>query len=58
MQTPLLILVVIIALKVLTYSLGVLENLPFIQRLLTAGIVAVITYLIDRLFTQVIAYSL
>ncbi|NES88386.1 mechanosensitive ion channel family protein [Okeania sp. SIO2B9] len=58
LQTPLLILVVIIALKVLTYSLGVLENLPFIQRLLTAGIVAVITYLIDRLFTQVIAYSL
>ncbi|MGD1699608.1 mechanosensitive ion channel family protein [Dapis sp. BLCC M229] len=58
LQTPLLILFVIIVLKVLIYSLGLLENLPFIQRLLTAGIVAVITYLLDRLFTQVIAYSL
>ncbi|NEQ37115.1 MAG: mechanosensitive ion channel family protein [Okeania sp. SIO3I5] len=58
LQTPLLILFVITAIKVLIYSLGFLENVPFIERLLTAGIVAVITYLIDRLFTQVIAYSL
>lgn len=58
LQTPLLILFVLIVLKILTYSLGLLENLPFIQRLLTAGIVAVATYLINQLFTQVIAYSL
>ncbi|MGD1809151.1 mechanosensitive ion channel family protein [Dapis sp. BLCC M126] len=58
LQTPLLILFVLIALKVLTYSLNLLENLPFIQRLLTAGIVAVTTYLINQLFTEVIAYSL
>ncbi|MEB3341773.1 mechanosensitive ion channel family protein [Okeania sp.] len=58
LQTPLLILLVIIALKVLTYSLNFLENLPFIQRLFTAGIIAVTTYLINQLFTQVIAYSL
>ncbi|NEP06441.1 MAG: mechanosensitive ion channel family protein, partial [Okeania sp. SIO4D6] len=58
LQTPLLILFVLIVFKVLTYSLNLLENLPFIHRLLTAGIVVVTTYLINQLFTQVIAYSL
>ncbi|WP_161565047.1 mechanosensitive ion channel family protein [Okeania hirsuta] len=58
MQTPLLILFVLIALKVLTYSLNLLEHLPLIHRLLTAGIIVVTTYLINQLFTQVIAYSL
>ncbi|NEP89893.1 MAG: mechanosensitive ion channel family protein [Okeania sp. SIO2C2] len=58
MQTPLLILFVLIVFKVLTYSLNLLENLPLIHRLLTAGIIVVTTYLINQLFTQVIAYSL
>ena len=58
LQTPILILFVLIVFKIVTYSLDSLKNLPFIERILTAGIVAVITYLIDRLFTQVIAYSL
>ncbi|MEM1168353.1 MAG: mechanosensitive ion channel family protein, partial [Cyanobacteria bacterium P01_H01_bin.35] len=58
LQIPLLILFVLTALKVLIYSLNLLENFPFIERLLTAGIVAVTTYLINQLFTQVIAYSL
>ena len=58
LQTPLLILFILITLKVLTYSLVSLENLPLIERILTAGIVAVSTYLINQLFTEVIAYSL
>ncbi|WP_371357192.1 hypothetical protein, partial [Hydrocoleum sp. CS-953] len=58
MQTPLLILFVLIVFKVLSYSLNLLENLPLIHRLLTAGIIVVTTYLMNQLFTQVIAYSL
>ena len=57
LQTSLLILFVLIALKVLTDSLGLLANLSFIERILTAGIVAVSTYLINQLFTDVISYS-
>ncbi|OZH55943.1 hypothetical protein AFK68_01365, partial [Hydrocoleum sp. CS-953] len=58
LQTPLLILFVLIVFKVLSYSLNLLENLPLIHRLLTAGIIVVTTYLMNQLFTQVIAYSL
>ena len=58
LQTPLLIIFILIGLKIVFASLEWLESLPIIDRILTAGIVAVSTYLINQLFTEVIAYSL
>ncbi|MCL2924805.1 MAG: mechanosensitive ion channel family protein [Trichodesmium sp. MAG_R04] len=57
LQTPLLIIFVLTALKVLIDSLDLLANLSLIDNILTAGVVAVSTYLINQLFTDVISYS-
>ena len=57
LQTPLLIIFVLTALKVLIDSLDLLANLSLIDNILTAGIVAISTYLINQLCTDVIAYS-
>lgn len=56
LPTPLLIIFVLTALKALIDSLDLLENLSFIDKILTAGIVAVSTYLINQLFPDVISY--
>ena len=53
LQTPLLIIFVLTALKVLIDSLDLLANLSLIDNILTAGIVAISTYLINQLCTEV-----
>ncbi|NET17770.1 MAG: hypothetical protein F6K08_35570 [Okeania sp. SIO1H6] len=58
LQTPLLIIFILIFIKIAIYSLGALEYLAFIERLLTAAIIVFSTYLVGELFTQVFAYYL
>ncbi len=57
LRTPLLLILILSGLKLLLLNVE-LESIPLIQRVFTAGIVAVSVYLINQLFTQVISYAL
>lgn len=58
LRTPLLGIFVLVGLKIGIYSLGEAQYVPVIERVLTAAIILVSTYLVGQLFTQVVAYSL
>ena len=58
LQTPLPIIFILIFLKIAIYHLDSLEYLAFIERLLTAAIIVISTYLVGELFIQVVAYYL
>ncbi|NET44313.1 mechanosensitive ion channel family protein [Okeania sp. SIO2B3] len=58
LQTPLPIIFILIFLKIAISNLESLEYLAIIQRLLTAAIILISTYLVSALFTQVVSYYL
>ncbi len=57
LRNPLLVISILIVIKIVINSQGSPFDLSFIQRSLTAIIILVCTFLVNKLFTEVIVYS-